>query len=119
MTAFRTLLAGLMLAVVAVGGVGAPLVHEATHAAERSAARAAHAEDGHHTTDGAPRAGETCPMPGADLACPLCHGLAAAVVAAEAPALGAAPDAAAERTAARRGPEASIALATGRGPPAA
>ena len=116
---FRSLFAGLVLAVVPLGGVGAPLVHEVAHAAERAAARATHVADGHHTADGAPRAGETCPLPGADLACTLCHGLAAAVVAEAVPARDATPDAAPERTAPRRGPDARIATATGRGPPVA
>lgn len=120
---FRSLFAGLMLAVVASGGVGAPLVHEAMHAADREALQAEHAADGRHTTvaDGKTHASEECPAPkpALDLDCVLCHGLTAALVAEAATVPGLAP--AAEAYAARPPPGASadVSTPTGRGPPSA
>lgn len=110
-----------MLAVVAAGGVAAPLVHEALHAAERDAALADHAADGYHTRGDRPVASETCPTPGAplDLDCALCHGLTAALVAAQtsAPADVRATGFAAARASAHAAqPDAAHA---GRGPPVA
>ena len=122
MLPLRSLLAGLMLAVVAVGGVAAPLVHEAEHAAERTALRAQHTADGHHAAhDGQTRASDECPLPkpALDLDCVLCHGLTAALAAeaASSPRL----DPAADPDAARPPPAvgAAVSTPTGRGPPAA
>ena len=119
----RSLFAGLLLAVVACGGVGAPLVHEAMHAAERNALRAEHAADGHHTAaDGrGAHLSDECPAPhqSLDLDCALCHGLTAALVAEAATIPG--PDPVAESFAARPPPSASadVSTPTGRGPPSA
>ncbi len=123
MLPLRSLLASLMLAVVACGGLGAPLVHEATHAAERNALRAEHAADGHHTdaARGGAHLSDECPTPhqSLDLDCALCHGLTAALVA-EAASIPA-PDPAAEPFAARPPPSAGAPVwtPTGRGPPTA
>lgn len=119
----RSLLAGLMLAVVACGGVGAPLVHEATHAAEREAVRVRHAADGHHTAaaDGRAQVSTGCPTgtPPLDLVCTLCSGLTAALLA-EADTV---PDlgTASEPWTARPPPRTAshVSTPTGRGPPAA
>lgn len=120
---FRSLFAGLMLAVVVSGGIAAPLVHEATHAAKREALRAEHAVDGHHAsgTDGRSHVSSECPLPKPplDLDCVLCHGLTAALVA-EATSIPS-PDPVAESFAARPPPAASatVSTPTGRGPPSA
>ena len=123
MLSFRSLFAGLLLAVVATGGVGAPLVHEAMHAAEREALQAEHAADGHHAkvTDGRTHVSDECPAPkpALDLDCVLCHGLTAALVAEAASVPGFDP--VAESWTARPPPAASadVSTPTGRGPPAA
>ena len=112
-----------MLAVVACGGVGAPLVHEATHAAEREAVRVQHAADGHHTptADGRAHVSDECPTGTAplDLSCTLCHGLTAALVAEAVAVPGL--DAASEPWTARPPPQTAshVSTPTGRGPPAA
>jgi hypothetical protein len=119
----RSLFAGLMLAVVAAGGVAAPLVHEAAHATEREAIRSLHAADGHHTShgDGGEHISDACPngtIP-LDLACTLCHGLTAALVVetASVPGFGATS----EPWSARPPPSATghRSTPTGRGPPVA
>ena len=68
----------LLLAVFALGGLVAPVLHDAAHAGERAAERAEHLAAGHHhhaaseTHDA--EADAPCPEPFAlDLQCVLCH----------------------------------------------
>lgn len=67
-----------LLAVFALGGLAAPWLHEAHHAQERAAERAAHTDAGHHhhaaTETHDAELGAPCPGPlTLDLQCALCH----------------------------------------------
>ena len=80
MTALRPVLASLLLAVLAAGGVALPTVHQAAHGLEAAAERAEHGETAHG------EAGDHVQTPCAPaplhVDCAICTGLAAADVAA-------------------------------------
>ena len=84
MAALRRVLASLLLAVLAVGGVVLPSVHRAAHAMELQAERDAH-QDTHHDGDAhaAPEAGPLatapCPPVPHDVDCAVCAGVSVAV----------------------------------------
>ena len=96
MTAFRSALASVLLAVLAVGGVVLPSAHRAAHGLEIASARAAHVahhelvahgDAAHEGTDPeGPLADAPCPPPPNDVDCAICIGLSAAADLAAAPA---------------------------------
>lgn len=90
MIALRSALASVLLAVLAVGGVVLPSVHQAAHGLEIADARANH--DAHHgdvahggATQGEPLAEAPCPPAPNDVDCAVCAGLSAAADLAVAP----------------------------------
>ncbi|HLT47261.1 MAG TPA: hypothetical protein VK002_08545 [Rubricoccaceae bacterium] len=79
----------LLLAAFVLGGLVAPSLHQARHAAERAAERAEHVAAGHHhhtAADAHPaEADAPCPEPATpNLHCVLCHGVSLALPAAPA-----------------------------------
>ena len=83
MHALRSVLASVLLAVLAVGGVVLPAAHRAAHGLEVAQAQADHAD--HHrdaapraATPDAPQAQAPCPPAPNDVDCAICTGLSAA-----------------------------------------
>ena len=88
--ALRSVLATVLLAVLAVGGVALPTVHHAAHGLEVAEARVAH-DAAHHADAAHSESGQTveapCPPAPNDVDCAVCVGLsvAADVASAQAP----------------------------------
>lgn len=77
MTEIRPLLASVLLAVLAVGGVVLPAVHRATHGLETAAERSEHVSTFHEDA-GADEVQTPCPPPPHDVDCAVCTVLWAA-----------------------------------------
>lgn len=118
MLAPRTALAWTLLAVLALGGTAAPTVHRAVHGLEREAVLAAHAADGHHGAETGTHARESCATTAAlDVACALCQGTSASVLAPSASVLPSASATAWEARTEARIESRRTEAPTGRGPP--
>ncbi len=106
-----------LVAVFVLGGLVAPDLHRASHAAEWAAERAAHAEAHHHGSGD--RVDMPCPPAVGDLDCALCAGLSLATP--DAPATARPPDdrSTAPPTAWISAARADGATARPRGPPTA
>ncbi len=75
MAALRPVLASLLLAVLAVGGVGLPTVHRALHGLETAAERSAHVSTYHDVDPGGDEVQTPCPPPLHRVDCAVCAGL--------------------------------------------
>lgn len=117
MLALRSALAWTLLAVLALVGTGA--VHRAVHGLERESTLASHAADGHHGDETGTRARESCATSALpDVACALCQGTSASVLAPGASVRVRASALAGEAHTSEPDEQTGAEATTGRGPPA-